>query len=107
MHKKLDKFSSLIIFLFFSMVGNSAVYGSYYKSLWPTWEVNNPISNQVISHQLWQEFLDRNVLTNEEKINLVDYANIDKRDYELLKRYIKNMSEIDIDNFNIALPTKT
>ena len=100
MHKKLDKFSSLIIFLFFSMVGNSAVYGSYYKSLWPTWEVNNPISNQVISHQLWQEFLDRNVLINEEKINLVDYANIDKRDYELLKRYIKNMSEIDIDNFN-------
>jgi hypothetical protein len=64
------------------------------------WEVNNPLSKEVISHKLWQQFLERHVITNEEDINLVDYANIDQKDYDLLKLYINEMSEIDIDKYN-------
>lgn len=99
MYKKyLTKFTSLFLFAFW--LSASGVHASYYKNLCPRWQVNNPLSTTVISHQLWQEFLDRHLITNEEKINLVDYANVDQKDYELLKKYLKEMSEIDIDNYN-------
>lgn len=73
---------------------------SFHKSLWPKWEVNNPLSQITISHDDWQKFLDRRVITNEEGINLVDYAHLTKEDYNLLKGYIDKMSKIDIDNYN-------
>jgi len=75
-------------------------HASFYKSLWPQWEVNNPLSKEAISHQLWQDFLNRRVITNEENINLVDYAHITRTDVDLLKNYVKNMTEINIDNYN-------
>jgi hypothetical protein len=85
--------------LFFLFIAPTA-HASFYKSLWPIWEVNNPLSKEVISHKLWQEFLDRHVITNEEDINLVDYANIGQKDFGQLKQYLKEMSQIDIDGYN-------
>lgn len=76
------------------------VHASFHKSLWPKWEVNNPLSTEVISHQAWQNFLDKHVITNDEHINLINYANISQRDLSLLKEYIKTLSQIDIDNYN-------
>lgn len=91
----------LPFFLFLLLLlGNCVVHASFYKTLWPKWEINNPLSKKTISHKLWQIFLDHNVSTNEEKINLVDYVHITPKDRELLNRYIKDMSEIDIDNYN-------
>jgi hypothetical protein len=76
------------------------VHASFYKNLWPQWEVNNPLSKEVISHQLWQEFLNRRVITNEEKINLVDYEHLTQIDLNLLKDYLTDMAQIDIDRYN-------
>lgn len=70
------------------------------KSLWPMWEANNPLSKENISHQEWQEFLERNVLTNQEGINLVDYANMSTADKELLQNYLQRLSAINIDDYN-------
>lgn len=75
-------------------------HAAFYKSLWPKWEPNNPLSHKVISHQLWQEFLDKRVVTNEERINLVDYAHMTQAELDLLKKYIKKMADIPIDNYN-------
>lgn len=86
----------LILMLLISGLANA----SFYKSLWPKWEVNNPLSKEVISHQLWQNFLNRRIVTNEENINLVDYAHMTQIDLNLLKDYLKSMAEIDINNYN-------
>ncbi|PWY56675.1 DUF547 domain-containing protein [Legionella qingyii] len=86
----------LILMLLISGLANA----SFYKSLWPKWEVNNPLSKEVISHQLWQNFLNRRIVTNEENINLVDYAHMTQIDLNLLKEYLKSMAEIDINNYN-------
>ncbi len=75
-------------------------YASYYKSLWPKWEANNPLSKKTISHHAWQTFLTHHVITNEEGINLVDYAHISEAELALLKDYIKSMSQVDIKNYN-------
>lgn len=88
------------LFFFFLLLLAVSSQAALYKSLWPMWEVNNPLSKQVISHKPWQEFLDRHVSTNEEQINLVKYANITQQDSALLKHYIKEMSQIDITNYN-------
>ncbi len=92
---------SLGYILFISlMLTASSVYASFNKSLWPIWEVNNPLSRASIDHSDWQEFLNHRVKTNEENINLVDYAHLTDEDYALLQRYIEKMSKIDIDKYN-------
>ena len=86
----------LFLLVFFSCLGHA----SFNKSLWPRWEVNNPLSKSVISHQKWQDFLNRYVISNKEKINLVDYPHISPNDLNTLKDYVKEMSQINIDEYN-------
>lgn len=97
MFKKIRKPLFFISLCFF--IANVA-YASLHKSLWPKWEVTNPLSKEIIAHQIWQDFLNRYVTTNEEGINLVNYAIITDKDFNLLKNYIKYLSEVDIDNYN-------
>ncbi|MCE0722313.1 MULTISPECIES: DUF547 domain-containing protein [Legionella] len=87
------------IFILMLLVSGLA-HASFYKSLWPKWEVNNPLSTEAISHKLWQDFLNRRIVTNEENINLVDYTHMTQTDLNLLKDYLKSMSEININNYN-------
>ncbi|CAM2755906.1 DUF547 domain-containing protein [Legionella worsleiensis] len=95
-NKLLKKFIILITLLIMTGI----VHASFHKSLWPRWEVNNPLSTQVISHKIWQNFLDKHIVTNEEGINLIDYAHLTPHDLHTLKEYIKEMSQVDIDNYN-------
>lgn len=98
MFNKKNRFKiQLILLLLFAM---NFVHASLHKSLWSRWAVNNPLSTETISHQLWQEFLDHHVFTNEEHINLVDYDNLNQNDLNLLRNYIHSLSEINIDNYN-------
>lgn len=73
---------------------------SYNKNLWPQWEMNNPLSKTSMSHHDWQTFLDTRVVTNNEGINLVDYAHLNDDDLKLLKNYIANQSRINISEYN-------
>lgn len=90
--------------IFYLLIGlvvlTSTAHASFRKNLWPIWEINNAMSTAVISHEDWQTFLTKRVITNEENINLVDYAHITNEDYNLLKNYIENMAKIAINNYN-------
>lgn len=91
--------SRLKVALCFLMITNLA-FASFNKNIWPKWEVNNPLSKSVISHQEWQDFLNKHVITNEEGINLVDYPNLTEADELLLKHYITRLSRINIRDYN-------
>jgi hypothetical protein len=93
------KLNKYILIIVLSLIAGLA-HASFHKSLWPKWLVNNPLSTEIISHDEWQQFLEKNVITNDEHINLIDYKKLDKKDVALLKDYIKRMSEIDISNYN-------
>src|SRR5438876_25423 len=80
-----SSFNRYLLILFMTLFAGIS-YASFNKSLWPRWEVNNPLSSKVLSHQKWQDFLNQYVMTNEEDINLVDYARISPKDLSLLKR---------------------
>jgi len=89
----------LVLTLFLSLMTGLA-HSSYHKSLWPIWETNNPLSTKVISHQKWDDFLNKYIIINDEGINLVNYSALKKEDLESLKNYIQQMTQINIDNYN-------
>lgn len=81
------------------LISNTAL-ASFHKNIWPKWQAHNPLSQAVISHQEWQNFLTKCVYTNDEGINLVDYPHLTKADLAVLKQYINHMSKINISNYN-------
>jgi hypothetical protein len=89
-----------IVLLISLLLLTNSVNASFNKNLWPLWEVNNPLSKEVISHKDWQTFLNARVITNEEGINLVDYANLTDTNLKLLKQYIEDMRHVNINNYN-------
>lgn len=97
---KIKSFTQIFSLLVCLFLMNSAMSATFHKNLWPIWEVNNPLSTETISHDDWQAFLNKRIITNEEGINLVDYPNLTEADYDLLKSYIEKMAKIDIDAYN-------
>lgn len=96
---KNNRFKQYYLILFFLFFAGFA-HASFHKSLWLKWEVNNPLSQETINHDAWQNFLNRFVTVNEEKINLINYGQLTPADLAQLKKYIQNMSQIDIDKYN-------
>lgn len=93
-------FKSCVCLILCLFLMTSTALASFHKNIWPKWEVHNPLSEQVISHIEWQDFLTRCVITNEEGINLVDYPHLTEADLDALQSYINRMSHIDIHNHN-------
>ncbi len=91
--------SPILLFSLLLFLSNMA-FASFHKNVWPKWQVHNPLSQAVISHQEWQDFLNRHVITNDEGINLVDYPHLDESDLASLKQYINRMSKIHINQYN-------
>lgn len=70
------------------------------KNLWPRWQANNPASHKTINHSFWQQFLHDNIVTNSQGVHLIRYGSISQNDRKLLREYLEEMSNIDIDNYN-------
>lgn len=73
---------------------------TFSKNLWPLWVINNPMSIKRISHDDWQAFLSKHVSTDDEGINVIDYSHLKKADIALLDRYITDMSQVEINDYN-------
>lgn len=61
---------------------------------WPFWQKDNPSNNATISHQIWQDFLDRYLVANGNN-NLVRYGEVSKDDKRKLSQYISSLAGID------------
>ncbi|MDP1603730.1 MAG: DUF547 domain-containing protein [Legionella sp.] len=100
MHKLICCIKNIGLIILPFLLVSTTVQASFNKSLWPLWEVNNPLSKAVISHKDWQTFLNARVITNDEGINLVDYAHMTAADLKILKDYIEYMTHVHINNYN-------
>lgn len=85
----------IAFFLLFSQVS----VASFHKNTWHKWTIHSSMSQAVISHHEWQDFLTRHVKTNDEGINLVDYPHLSEADLDLLQNYITRLSQIHIQNY--------
>jgi hypothetical protein len=101
-----NKISSFWIFflktflLVYLNVLASNAFASFHKTAWPIWEVNNPLSQEVINHDTWQQFLTKHVFLNAEGIHLIDYAELKQEDIQQLNNYITYLSTINISKYN-------
>jgi len=68
--------------------------------LWTRWQISNPQSQTVIDHAVFQQFLNRYVVSDASSMNLVQYANVTPQDKQALKQYLDSLSRINIDNYN-------
>lgn len=71
--------------------------------LWPRWQQHQADSTQCIDHHLWQQFLDRYVITNDQGVNLVRYRAVSTHDKTQLANYIKQLSQVPISQYNRAV----
>ena len=97
---RIGRLSYLLLCVVFLVSLSHLADASIHKHLWRQWEVNNPLSHDMISHQEWQTFLKRRTVENQEGILLVDYAALTPDDHQLLHRYLQRMSKINILNYN-------
>ncbi len=99
MKNKISLITSFCLLANLLLISNVAL-ASFHKNLWPKWGTHNPLSEAVIQHQEWQQFLTQHVITNDEGINLVDYPHLTEADLNALKHYINHMSQINITHYN-------
>ena len=78
------------IFLFFFFI--SVIFAS-------TWEKNNPNSKEKIQHQVWDDFLQKNIIPKD-KLNTISYGAVSKEYKRTLDNYLKYLQEIKITNYN-------
>ena len=62
--------------------------------LWPYWNHSNQASQTQISHQEWQQLLDRYLVTQGEN-TLFRYRAVSAADKTLLKQYIQRLTKLD------------
>ncbi len=66
--------------------------------LWRYWDSSNPSNSTTISHQQWQQILDK-YLISQQQYTLFDYANVTKKDRASLNNYVQKMQTIDPRNY--------
>lgn len=64
------------------------------SDLWPYWQQSNQSNTATISHQEWQSFLDRYLVTEGDN-TLVKYGSVSAQDKQKLNHYIDTLSSID------------
>jgi len=71
------------------------------KDEWEFWAVSNEASDETISHDLWDNLLNRYVLTDHQsEINRFAYRQVSGEDQQSLKQYTNNLSQVDIRTHN-------
>ncbi|MGR5284556.1 DUF547 domain-containing protein [Vibrio maritimus] len=82
-----------VLSLAFLMFATSA-FAAPKSELWSYWDKNNDSNTQTVSHQAWQSFLDRYLVTEGEN-TLVRYVRVSPNDKQALKTYISDLARID------------
>lgn len=91
--------ATLLVLITLAMTANHA-YASDRKALWPRWQVFNPLSKARIDHTKWQQFLDHNIIIDDEGITLINYTAISKSDIALLNDYINTQEKVKVMQYN-------
>lgn len=69
------------------------------SELWDFWNKSNEANTQEVSHQAWQQLLDR-YLSQQGMHTLFDYANVEISDREKLQTYINQLARLDPRTLN-------
>lgn len=71
------------------------------SELWSYWDKSDEASTQIVSHQAWQTFLNKYVVTEGEN-TLVRYVRVSPNDKQALKGYLSSLARLDPRRLNRA-----
>jgi hypothetical protein len=66
---------------------------------WRRWKRHDPESRTIISHDPWNDFLSAYVVTGDDDVNRVRYADVAERDRALLSTYIADCERVAISGY--------
>lgn len=70
--------------------------------LWEIWQQSDETNIEVIDHSIWQEILQRHILSEESGINLFDYSSALAQSDAQLDSYLSQLSSIDPRTYSSA-----
>jgi hypothetical protein len=70
-------------------------YAAPAANLWPYWQPGPTTVTTPISHDRWQQLLDRYVRPGDDQINRFAYHKVTAADRRLLQDYLQTLSELD------------
>lgn len=76
------------------------VFSAPKSELWPFWQQSNEANPAVISHNIWQSFLN-NYLVEEGENTLIKYGAVSKDDKKQLKQYISSLATKDPRQYSL------
>lgn len=94
------RFFSLLALLFLSWQSVHANVSPYKKILWSQWVIFSPLSNKHISHQAFQQFLNKYRVKVKSGLVYIDYKNITQTDITALNDYIDKLTQINLKEYN-------
>lgn len=87
-------FINLSAVLLLSLMVIQSAYAAPKAELWSYWQQDNPSNTKVISHQAWQELLNRYLSVQGEN-TLFAYNNVTASDKKKLTTYIHSLANLD------------
>ncbi|KTD64293.1 DUF547 domain-containing protein [Legionella spiritensis] len=78
----------------------STSFSAPQKNIWSFWNISNKNSFDTISHQTYQEFLNRYLFKGANGVNQVRYSKVTTKDRQALNQYIQKLTSLPIRSFN-------
>ncbi len=97
-HSKTAKIcrSAALVAVLLATSGFLNSWSSSKPELWEGWEAHNPKNAEPINHSAWNALLQKYVTTDKTGLNRFAYGKVTKADKQLLKKYIAQLSKIQI-----------
>lgn len=81
-------------FLLCLIIFSNAVLAAPKPDLWPYWQTSDEHNSANVSHQMWQNLLDRYLIQDGEN-TLFNYADVTSQDKVQLNTYLSQLAKID------------
>jgi len=93
-------------FAYFCMViftfSSQSVFAAPESERWDFWNKSNEDNKERIDHSQWQKILETYVHTDNNDLNLFDYAGVTEQDLTLLENYLNALQEVDPGDYSYA-----
>ena len=68
--------------------------------LWDKWSIHDAAASKTLDHGAWGDFLRKYVRPHSSGVNRVAYAKVGRSDQKKLNRYIEQLTQVPISQFN-------
>ena len=95
-----SRFHFALLCLFAQLLIPTNTVAAPKAKLWDKWSTHDAVSSATVDHGAWDEFLQTYVRPHSSGVNRVAYAKVGRSDQNKLNRYIEQLTQVPISQFN-------